>query len=498
MILFDVTTSYTFRHWNAMGLLRVEHEAIRAFRDACGEGVTFVIYHAEQGCFFPVDDDEIDALIADRKWSVPAVERAGAARNRLRSLARQVRFLAALPRIRGMHRADGAAGGYLRQQALTAQLARLSLADYSALRRVLGWLCRLWPGLPPYLQRLDLINHRIHVGEVDARAAARFHPDRAVDFARVAHYVSVGGFWSDDRYKAAWQARETHGCALHYLICDLVPVLWRHVTEPTTKETFPLALHWVLWGADQIWTISRTTRDDLLGHIAENGYPQIAPDRVTPVYLGSDIETGPAAPEDEAAILARHDLARDGFVLMVGTQEPRKNHDFAYRLWRELNRRNPGAVPPLVWAGQPGWSIGPLLDQVAGDTGLPHGAIRILSDVSDAELAVLYRACRFTVYPSYYEGWGLPVVESLAYGKPCIASDAPSLIEAGQGACDHIPTIDGESWIVRMMELIGDDGAYHAACQRAAAFRGHSWQGFRAALIADFQRFSERRLGAVA
>lgn len=498
MILFDVTTSYSFRHWNAMGLLRVEHEAIRAFRAAYGDRVRFVIYHGDQGCFFPVDPSEIEDLIARGKWQVEAMERAAPARSRLRSILRQLRFVASLPRIRRIGSGSGKAGAQLRERALIDAVARLSLADYSAIRRVLGWTARLWTGLAPYLQRLDLINHRIHVGDVDAQAAARFHPDRAIDFAQVSQYVSVGGFWSDDRHKAAYRAREVHGCSLHYLICDLVPVFWRHVTEPTTKETFPLALHWVLWGVDQVWTISNTTRDDLLSHVAENGYPEIAPDRVTPVFLGSDIETGGARPDHDAAVLARYDLVAGGFVLMVGTQEPRKNHDFAYRLWRELNRRHPGQVPPLVWVGQPGWSIGPLLDQVAQDHGLPHNAIRILSDVTDPELAALYRACRFTIYPSLYEGWGLPVAESLAHGKPCIASDAPSLIEAGQGVCDHIATLDGEAWIERAMALITDDAAYDAACNRVKDFKGHSWAGFRTSLIADFRRVAEGPVEAVA
>ena len=506
MLLIDVTTSYFFRHWKAMGILRTEHEVIRAFRDglpqqeAVQQDVVFAIYHPTLRQYFRVDPAKMDSLLFDKSWEQPGPGRALNALSRPRALARQLRFmrdiraLAAAGPKAGDPEIDIALARITQDAALAGQMQRISLNEYGRARRWLSWLARLRPGLKSGISRLDQINHLVHHGLFDATASRLFARANLIDPSAVQHYISVGGFWSDDRYEMAYHARETYGWTLHYLIYDLIPIKWRHITEPTTKETFPLALHWMLWGVDQIWTISQTTKTDLLEYANQSGYPDPDPDWVKPVYLGSEIPTPKADADTQAATLAQYGLEPGGFVLMVGTLEPRKNHDFAYRLWKELALRAqtqtpPGKVLPLVWVGQPGWAIAPLLEQVAQDHELPHQAIHILRDVGDAALDTLYRACRFTIYPSHYEGWGLPVVESLNYGKPCLASTAPAIVEAGQGVCETIGLFDGETWIARAQTLMQDDAAYAAAVARIADFSPCRWQDFRTALVADYLAF---------
>jgi glycosyltransferase involved in cell wall biosynthesis len=479
-----------------MGLLRVEQEVIRALRDAFGDAVTFGVYNSVLDGYYRVSPAEIDALLEAGAWRVPKMERAVMSPVRWRRHMRRFRLARDLRRVVHAHPGKTPQVEMRRDEALARALARVSLEEYSSLRRWLGPVERRVRSLGPLMSRADLVNHQLHFGQLDALAPQRFAEGNAIDPAEVRHYLSVGGFWSDDRHKYAWHARNTHGWRVHYLIYDLIPVLWRHLTEPTTKETFPLALHWALWGVDQIWTISDTTRQDLLRHIADYGYPPM-PDRwVTPVLLGAD--SAAATPSDEvvAATLARHDLNPGQFVLMVGTLEPRKNHEFAYRLWREMHQRSPGEVLPLVFVGQPGWSMGPFVEMLAEDTGLPPHAIRVLTEVDDDALGVLYETCRFTVYPSHYEGWGLPVVEALNHGKPCLTSDAPSIVEAAQGAADTLPLMDGEAWIRRAMALMQDDAVLTEACARAQAFGGYRWEDFRAALIADFEAFCAQTLEA--
>lgn len=65
------------------------------------------------------------------------------------------------------------------------------------------------------------------------------------------------------------------------------------------------------------------------------------------------------------------------------------------------------------------------------------GRIKFVADPDDAELRALYAGCLFTVFPSWHEGWGLPVTESLALGKPCLSSHAASLPEAGGPLCRY-------------------------------------------------------------
>jgi hypothetical protein len=107
-------------------------------------------------------------------------------------------------------------------------------------------------------------------------------------------------------------------------------------------------------------------------------------------------------------------------VLCVGTIESRKNHLALFQAWKLLLEEG-FEPPPLIWVGRPGWRVEDLLAQLAATRSL-DGRIRLLHGVSDPELVALYRGALFSVFPSFTEGWGLPVGESLALGTPCLAS----------------------------------------------------------------------------
>ena len=95
----------------------------------------------------------------------------------------------------------------------------------------------------------------------------------------------------------------------------------------------------------------------------------------------------------------------------------------------------------------------------------------MLHRTSDAELAWLYAQASFTLYPSWYEGWGLPLSESLAHGKTFIASDTSSLPEAGQGLGIHLDPYDLVSWGREVLRLTNDPAARSAMEQKILAER---------------------------
>jgi glycosyltransferase involved in cell wall biosynthesis len=128
----------------------------------------------------------------------------------------------------------------------------------------------------------------------------------------------------------------------------------------------------------------------------------------------------------------KHALPEPGsYALFVSTIEARKNHALLFRIWRRmLEEMTADQVPTLVFAGRIGWMVSDLMHQIANTDHL-NGKLVVIEDPTDTELAALYRGCLFTLFPSLYEGWGLPVTESLAFGKPCIISNRTSLPEAG-------------------------------------------------------------------
>nr|WP_302474397.1 glycosyltransferase [Roseococcus sp. MDT2-1-1] len=158
--------------------------------------------------------------------------------------------------------------------------------------------------------------------------------------------------------------------------------------------------------------------------LAERGVPDVPVRAVPLAHRFSD-----AAAEGWPAALA--DLREKPFVLCVGTIESRKNHLALFQAWKLLLEEGM-EPPPLVCVGRPGWRVGDLLAQLEA-TGFLGGRIRLLHGISDPELASLYRSAAFSVFPSFTEGWGLPVGESLALGTPCLASHEGATPEAASG-----------------------------------------------------------------
>ncbi|HMB08316.1 MAG TPA: glycosyltransferase, partial [Isosphaeraceae bacterium] len=110
--------------------------------------------------------------------------------------------------------------------------------------------------------------------------------------------------------------------------------------------------------------------------------------------------------------------------------------------------------------------------------------IRIFDNLGDAELAWLYRNCLFTVFPSLYEGWGLPVVESLALGKPCICSTAPAVVEASQGMATALDPLDLPAWVAAVERLWLDPEARDLATRRLREFHAQTWREHGESLVA--------------
>lgn len=177
--------------------------------------------------------------------------------------------------------------------------------------------------------------------------------------------------------------------------------------------------------ADFLITDSDVVRDEL---VADFG---VAADRVRTVYLGAADTYRPHNAEQTSATLDRYGLHHGQYVLFVGTLEPRKGIDLLVEAWCRL----PAAVRqayPLVLAGTPGWRNEALSARIAA-LEASHG-LRQLSFVPADELPALYAGAGVFVYPSVYEGFGLPVLEAMQSKVPVICTAGTSMAEfAGDG-----------------------------------------------------------------
>lgn len=197
--------------------------------------------------------------------------------------------------------------------------------------------------------------------------------------------------------------------------------------------------------ARRLVTISRATARDLAFH-----FPQCA-EKIRVVYPGIDPEFRPGEPEEIAA--TRRELgAPRGYILYVGTLEPRKNVGALVDAWQALRAADP-QVPPLVLAGPYGWGSERLARRIAALA--PEGVLS-LGRIERSRLVRLFQAARIFVYPSLYEGFGFPAAEALACGVPVIASRSSSLPEVVGDAGLLVEPGDAGGLAARIRTLLAD------------------------------------------
>jgi glycosyltransferase involved in cell wall biosynthesis len=252
--------------------------------------------------------------------------------------------------------------------------------------------------------------------------------------------VSLGAGWTMPKNnETIWRLRNECGFRLATLIYDLIPILFPQFFGPGFPDYYD---HWIadmIWSSDLLLTISNNSRQDIEAYCQSRNMP--CPP-IDVLRLGEDFVANPlvsARPRD----VRFH--ADKPFVLNVGTVEVRKNHLALYQAWRRLSQELGPNTPQLVIVGGAGWLSGDVLTQMATDP-LTKRSIIVLNNINDHELGWLYEHCLFTVFPAHYEGWGLPIAESLNRGKYCIASSTSSMPEIGGDLVgmhrpDDVPTL---------------------------------------------------------
>ncbi|MCA1808510.1 MAG: glycosyltransferase family 4 protein, partial [Lentisphaerae bacterium] len=152
------------------------------------------------------------------------------------------------------------------------------------------------------------------------------------------------------------------------------------------------------------------------------------------------------------------------YLLTVGTLEPRKNFAMLLDVFENL----PEFEGELVLAGRRGWKYAPLLDRIRRSP--LAGRVRVLEDVADGELPLLYAGAELFVFPSFYEGFGFPPLEAMACGTPVISSAGGSLPEVlGEGAL-VLHDWSAAAWTAAVRDWLRDD-----SLRRQWAERGRQW-----------------------
>jgi glycosyltransferase involved in cell wall biosynthesis len=240
--------------------------------------------------------------------------------------------------------------------------------------------------------------------------------------------VALGAPWALIDYpNRIARLKAEMGIRFALLIYDVIPIARPEFFERGPSMLFSAFMRDYVVIADQLLTISRSTANDVGKFIGNESTAAVR----RPAVLR--IGTGFILPDFVSRL--PDNLGDGGYALFVSTIEARKNHILAFLAWRRLLEVLPrDRVPQLVFLGRVGWMVKDLMQQIRNSDYL-GGKLTIIENADDPMLAALNRGARFTLFPSFYEGWGLPVSESLAFGKVCLASNSTSIPEAGGAFC---------------------------------------------------------------
>lgn len=436
-IWVDVTT---LMHWQrpAVGIVRVEHQFCQWLLQA-GLGVHFCRYDKYRKIFFRVQRDEVQTRIQHiNAFQTAPVGTSVSLEQRARLLHLVKRFIAVLP-------------------------PSLAL-------RVRNSLIRLRPRVNSARHRIKTAWQRLRrFSELSGSAMPAEPAGEIIRFGPGSVYVSMGLDWDYKDMADIYVLKQEQGFKCLFFCYDTIPVKFPHLCVADVSRQFAHYFADLAWASDRILCISDSSRRDLLKLMDQLGVP--APDAAR-VHLGGDI-----VPEEGAATLspAIAPLLERPYLLFVSTIERRKNHEILYRAYTRLVEEGL-ELPRLIFVGMPGWGVQEFLSDIHLDPRV-QGLIIQLNHVNDSDLAVLYRQAQFTLYPSLYEGWGLPVAESLVFGKYCLCSNTSSLPEVGQDFVDYLDPWDLPAWVDRLRFLITHPEWVAERNQLIAAnYRPHPWK----------------------
>jgi glycosyltransferase involved in cell wall biosynthesis len=231
--------------------------------------------------------------------------------------------------------------------------------------------------------------------------------------------------------------------------------------------------------AQAIISVSHATRDDLVQWLA------VPPEKITVIHHGADEAFQPLSAEAIQPALSRLGL-QPGYVLFVGTFEPRKNVAGLLAAYAQLRQRLPEA-PPLVLAGGKGW----LFDTTAALVHTLHLEpwVQFVENFQSADAPALYNGASVFVLPSHYEGFGFGVLEAMGCGIPTLISDRSALPEVAGEAALKVDPDDASAMADALYSILTDTNLRATLRQRGLEqIRKFSWEKAARETLAVYDR----------
>lgn len=234
-----------------------------------------------------------------------------------------------------------------------------------------------------------------------------------------------------------------------FVVHDLIPITHPEYSRPGEAEKHIQRIDQMLSLASGVVANSLATLDDLSTYAKKSAKP------LPPSTIGL------LAPGMQPLVPGARPIAAPYFV-MLSTIEPRKNHVMILQIWRRLIETYGDQAPRLIVIGQRGWECENVIDLLERCIQL-KGYVTELSRCSDQELVTYLHHSQALLFPSFVEGYGMPLVEALALGTPVIASDLSVFREIADDIPEYVDPLDGIRWAELVIDYARPEGKNRAA-----------------------------------
>lgn len=256
------------------------------------------------------------------------------------------------------------------------------------------------------------------------------------------------------------KAAKNKGVKLVQMTHDMLPIVTPQYSGHSTEmlknystQVYPLC--------DLIFSNSEHTKKDVIGWLSKN---KLFVPQIDVIRLGDDFS-------NVTSRKPKIDFPEE-YLLCVGTIEARKNHTLLYYAYK-LAEQKKIKLPKIVVVGRLGWLAEDMYKIITTDPETKDSFI-FLHGINDNELAWLYKNCLFTVYPSFYEGWGLPIAESISHGKTVIASNTSSMPEIAGDLISYFNPSSSSECLERIKYLMVKDNLAEAT-KKIEKYSPYSW-----------------------
>lgn len=247
-----------------------------------------------------------------------------------------------------------------------------------------------------------------------------------------------------------------------FVVHDLIPITHPEYCRADEDEKHKRRMQHVLALGHGVVVNSQATLDDLCQFASQSKLP------VPPAVVGL---LAPGMIKTQAGV---RPMVAPYFVIL-GTIEPRKNHVMLLQVWRHLVEKLGDRAPRLLVIGQRGWECENVVDLLERCAAL-KGFVTELASCSDEELVTYLHHAQALLFPSFVEGYGMPLVEALAHGVPVIASDLAVFREIAEDIPEYVDPLDGKRWGEMVMEYAEPDTVRRTAqLQRMTQFNTPDW-----------------------